>query len=524
LSAYPDPELSRAVLIGASTFDRSDQLPNLPAVHNNLVDLRAVLTNPITGIFAENHCVVVEAPGTPADAVRPLSLLARQAEDLLLIYYSGHGVQHPMRDELYLAVGGTDENILSASAVAFETVRDAVENSRARTKLLILDCCYSGLAVGAMSVATLSPREVRIEGTSVIASSPRNKISYAPPGERYTAFSAELIRLLKDGPSIGGVPLTVQALFSGLLAAMANRNMPSPQMSSGNTSGELLLRKPPPPIIDVRLPRHTIPKSRPKRIPQSMPERIPPAISTPVLKPIPKPAATSAATSAATPNPGPTQVSNSLSASAAPLGPVAVPFERPRVSLADQPTVPARAPVTREPAGAAVRSTVIAQPKVSRVGLFLLWVGFLFFADFSLGGFVGFTFGRLPDGVRSSGDLSVGIVMLVFAVGLGVIVRWRTARRRALGSAAKVSALPRVPSWLSLSLLIVISVFCVAMIATGIALWNQDTTPAGQPSDSSLSTMAVQVMALLWFVEAGFVSVLAVVRRFTADRPGRRRR
>lgn len=594
------------MLIGASTFDRSDQLPNLPAVHNNLVDLWTVLTDPSTGIFAKNRCRVVEEPSTPPDAVRPLDLLARQAEDLLLVYYAGHGVQHPLRDELYLAVGSTDETILSASAVAFETIRDAVENSPARTKLLILDCCYSGMAVGAMSAATLRPSEVRIEGTSVIASSPRNKFSFAPPGDRYTAFSAELIRLLKDGPSIGGLPLTVQTLFGGLLAAMANRNMPSPQMSSRNTSGELLLRRPPPPNIDVHLPRRPIPKPTPKSIapkqpsakpitPQKPPAKpigtpaptvesigtsksavepigtpkpaakpnvtpasaveligrstsvaepieAPTSVAEPIGRPqpaakaidtlkliskpieaptpIPKPATTSTPILEATPISKPDviakPVSGPASMSAAAPGPVAAPVERRGGSLADQPTVPAMRPVTRKPA--------VVAPTVSRIGLFLLWVSFLFFADFALGGLIGFAFGRLPDGARSSGDLGVGIGTLVVAVGLGAIVVWRTARRRALGHAARVAALPKMPSWLSLTLLILVLVFCLCMIITAIALWNQNSAPVDQSSASSLSTMAVQVMGLLWFVEAGFVSGRAVIRRFTAARPDQRGR
>jgi hypothetical protein len=490
-------------LVGTSTFDHADQLPSLAAVRNNLTDLRAVLTDPVTGIFTDEHCLVVAEPRTQTDVVRPLSRLARQAADLLLVYYSGHGVQHPIKDELYLAVGSTDREVLSVSAVAFEHIREAIGDSPARTKLLILDCCYSGMAVGAMSTTTLSPNEVRVEGTAVIASSPRNRISYAPPGDRYTAFSAELIRLLRDGPSIGGLPLTVQALFNGLKSAMANRDMPTPQLNSGNTSGELLLRKAPPPRIEVRLPRYSMPTPKPVR------------------------------------------------ASTTPLGPI-VPFDRlSSGSLVDQPTVPAWPPVRFEPAApevlgppvgmagqagpvarppfspAALVAPVppsafppppIARPKVSRVGLFLLWVAFLFCADFAVAGFVGFTFGRLPDGTRSGADLGSGIAFLVFAAGLGVILRWRILRKRAL-SGTTVSRPPRMPLGFAVALLIVICLFCLGLSIAVVATWDQVSGPAGQSSAGTPSTTLSETTLLLWLVEGVLASALAVFRRFTTVRP-----
>jgi len=59
--------------------------------------------------------------------------------------------------------------------------------------VLILDCCYSGMAVGAMSTGAIDVREVAVGGTAVITSSPPNKISLSPPGDRHTAFTGELI-------------------------------------------------------------------------------------------------------------------------------------------------------------------------------------------------------------------------------------------------------------------------------------------------------------------------------------------
>lgn len=59
---YPDPGSSRMVLIGVSDYERHGSLPRLPAVHNNLITLEAVLTDTSRGVFAPEHCSVVDNP------------------------------------------------------------------------------------------------------------------------------------------------------------------------------------------------------------------------------------------------------------------------------------------------------------------------------------------------------------------------------------------------------------------------------------------------------------------------------
>lgn len=251
----PDRGLSRAVLIGTSDFARSDRLPALPAVRQNLTELLDALTSADSGILDPEHCVLIDTPRWPADLMGRLQLGAQQAEDLLLVYYAGHGIRHETDDELYLSVRETDPDGLDWTAVPFRWVRQTIENSPARTRLLILDCCFSGLAIGSMSDG---PIDVRISGTCVITSSPRNKISHSPPNERLTAFTGELISLLIQGSHVAGEALTVQVLFRGLVAAMANRKLPEPKMRAGDLSGDLLLRrgelKHPEPLDDDEVP------------------------------------------------------------------------------------------------------------------------------------------------------------------------------------------------------------------------------------------------------------------------------
>src|SRR5687768_9355928 len=67
----------------------------------------------------------------------------RKPDDLLLLYFSGHGV----RDEygsLYLAVKNTNRARLRSTAIKSDFIREAMDQSRSKRQVLILDCCNSG--------------------------------------------------------------------------------------------------------------------------------------------------------------------------------------------------------------------------------------------------------------------------------------------------------------------------------------------------------------------------------------------
>jgi len=67
----------------------------------------------------------------------------RKRDDLLLLYFSGHGVRNE-QGQLFLAANDTEINILDASGIPADFVTQSMNNSRSQRQLLILDCCNSG--------------------------------------------------------------------------------------------------------------------------------------------------------------------------------------------------------------------------------------------------------------------------------------------------------------------------------------------------------------------------------------------
>ncbi|MEU0071442.1 Rieske 2Fe-2S domain-containing protein [Streptomyces sp. NPDC006332] len=232
----PDPTRSNAVLIGTGTF-RSSDLRDVPAVRGNLTDLAAVLSDPVFGSFPAGRCAVVPDPADARTACRALRDAADAAEDTLLVYFAGHGLLGA-RGELFLAMADTDPAELRVSALEYDVLREVVSECGADNRVVVLDCCFSGRAVPALGTVL---SQTAIEGTYVLASAPPNGLALAPDGAAHTAFTGELIRLLRDGVPGGPELLGLGEIYRRLLRAAVLRGLPRPECSGTGTSDLLAL-------------------------------------------------------------------------------------------------------------------------------------------------------------------------------------------------------------------------------------------------------------------------------------------
>ncbi|WP_228814589.1 caspase, EACC1-associated type [Nocardia flavorosea] len=233
----------RAALIGVSRY-ADPEFPDIPAAGNNVRDLARSLTAP-GAPFDEEHCTVLSDPGQSTEVGKTVAAAARDAEDVLVVYYTGHGVVD-RRGRLYLALPDTDHEQPEWSSVAFTALRDELMDSPARARILILDCCFSGRAFEAMS----SPEaviggQIDIRGTYTITSSARDETSLAPEGHRYTAFTGALLSAAAD------TGLTLDQLYQRVDRMLHQNSQPRPQRRSVNIAGELRLFTAPGPQSNI---------------------------------------------------------------------------------------------------------------------------------------------------------------------------------------------------------------------------------------------------------------------------------
>ncbi|HEV3359041.1 MAG TPA: caspase family protein [Pseudonocardiaceae bacterium] len=246
---FPDPATSRAVLIGASRFTATD-LPDIPAVLGNLTGLRAALTDPANGTLTAPHCTVLTDPTSPAVVGAALATASEQATDLLLVYYAGHGI---LDDDglLHFALGETLTQRAGYTAVPLELLKRDLGRARARARVLVLDCCFSGQAVEAMGASDgLATGQLRVTGTYTLTSTTATTPAHAPRDAEHTAFTGALLRAMASPR-----PLTLDDLYTHVDNDLAARGLPRPQCRASNTAGRIGLVRGPVPVQSAPPPQ-----------------------------------------------------------------------------------------------------------------------------------------------------------------------------------------------------------------------------------------------------------------------------
>jgi hypothetical protein len=226
------------VLIGTSKYADA-KLPNLPAVGRTIVGLAAAFTDPACGVTSRDHCTVLRDVGDIPLLGRQLRSATSGAEDLLLVYYAGHGLVGSRRHDLYLGLPTSEWAEPQFNSLEYDKMRSAVLDSTAAVKIIILDCCFSGRVVSETmsdSVTELAG-QLEVDGTYVLTSAQRDQVALIRPGEKYTAFTGRFIQLLQQGVPGGPEFLTIDDLYRQLLLKMKAEGLRSPArvlLTSGN--------------------------------------------------------------------------------------------------------------------------------------------------------------------------------------------------------------------------------------------------------------------------------------------------
>ncbi|MET7402130.1 caspase family protein [Dactylosporangium sp. NPDC005572] len=227
----PDPHRSRAVLVGSGAYTELEPLPAVPA---NLRALQELLTDPRVWGLPPEHCRVIDDPAS-TDVIRDaLHEACRDASDGLVFYYAGHGVVEPDGLDLYLTTPRTSRDPIHA-AVRYEDVRRLIAASLCRSKVVLLDCCYSGLALaGAMGDATRIADRVSIDASYVMTATAETRLALAPPGEEHTAFTGELVDVLRNGLPNSAELLDMDGIYWQLVRNLTDKQRPTPQARARN--------------------------------------------------------------------------------------------------------------------------------------------------------------------------------------------------------------------------------------------------------------------------------------------------
>jgi len=185
-----------ALLIGVSNY--GDGLASLPGTQTDIQEMQRVLQNPKVSGFDAVELLSNPDPFEMQLAIEKLFSENRSRDDLILLYFSGHGVRDD-NGTLYFATRVTQKNqqgrIFTSTAVPSSFIQTCMSQSRSKRQVLILDCCFSGAFANDMKAKQAVDEAIDVkaqlggEGRAVLTSSTATQVSYEKEGTSiYTRY------------------------------------------------------------------------------------------------------------------------------------------------------------------------------------------------------------------------------------------------------------------------------------------------------------------------------------------------
>jgi hypothetical protein len=233
---------SRAVLIGVSAYEYAE-FPPIRAARNSVQAMCSLLADPALCGWPAEQVTVIPNPISAADLATNIADLAENTAGVLLLYYVGHGVLSA-RGELCLTVTSTRPDRPKISGLPWDTVADVLRGCPASRRLAILDCCFAGQAIEALTgegdpgLADIA----HVEGVYTLTATTRNRTAHVPPpGQQDTActsFTGELQDLIRSGLPGKAPELTFGDIYPALRQRLRGKGLPAPGQRGTDAVGQ----------------------------------------------------------------------------------------------------------------------------------------------------------------------------------------------------------------------------------------------------------------------------------------------
>ncbi|MFI5898503.1 caspase family protein [Actinoplanes sp. NPDC051513] len=247
----------RALLIGNSHYpDDPDNLPDLKGPINDVSGLGRVLSGNLTSLFSPTDITLLtDRPSYEISAELEELLTGATRDDVLLIYYSGHGITAD-NGSLLLCARNTRTDRKLTTTISAETITRMTDQSAAAITVIVLDCCYAGAFKGGDVASELAGR-----GRYVLAATrSSDRAADAEHSTGFSRFTAYLLRGLEGAAARPGAQyVTVSDLYHYLRRRMAEDGPLVPQRRFDGDGDPALAR------AGLQYPRERTPPDPPGR-------------------------------------------------------------------------------------------------------------------------------------------------------------------------------------------------------------------------------------------------------------------
>jgi len=233
----------RALLICNSIYPEDPA--SFPALNGPQADgllLWRALSDQSVGLFRSAD-IGVMYERDHADVLKNIEsfFTAARPTDDVLFYFSGHA--RPAGGTLYLCVRNTSAKNLRSTAVSADEISKMIDESHARSIVIILDCCYSGAFKGGDADAALAG----LKGTGRYVITATTHVDPAPdatdPGHAspFTEILVDCLTRDLSASDTGSNLITLDDLFTAIVGQAEKAKLPEPRRQFDGT-GEIAIR------------------------------------------------------------------------------------------------------------------------------------------------------------------------------------------------------------------------------------------------------------------------------------------
>jgi predicted metallopeptidase len=188
------------ILIASSRFPNEPMLEDLRFPENDVDGLNELLASQDHGQFTQTFVLKNKLHH---EILLKINQVLREADknDLVLIYYSGHGKLNPA-GKLHLTSTDSVINALEATSIPVSTIKDYVDVSSSNKIVLILDCCFSGAAGEAFARSGVDDQIQLVSGgrgTYIMTASTVIQVAQEKESDQYGVFTKHMIEGIKSG-------------------------------------------------------------------------------------------------------------------------------------------------------------------------------------------------------------------------------------------------------------------------------------------------------------------------------------
>ncbi|WP_019927515.1 caspase, EACC1-associated type [Nocardia sp. BMG111209] len=223
---------SHAILIGTSTYTAGFGSAAMPAAARSLDAMRTALQGP--GGWPETRITQLLDESCAGPAYLRITELIHDTTGILIFYYVGHGLPL-VGDDLGLAWTDTseDQKLRLATSLRVSRLRREIQyNCDAGVKILILDCCSSGIATryalgtGEAGARVQQAAALHGEGTYTWTACGDEDTFFESTPDGLTYFTKSLTRTMFDGIASKPAMLTVTDVHKEILRRYPHMPMP----------------------------------------------------------------------------------------------------------------------------------------------------------------------------------------------------------------------------------------------------------------------------------------------------------